>query len=194
MLYGQGPAQSRWSTRLLAYYLTFSLLLYLLALCFDGVLTGAGRHMPALQMLLYGPWGVPFGLYQWFANPLLAVAILAHRRFRRLALLLGLGALYLAASSFGIERLPDNQSYAFQDVTGFGAGFYLWLLAILLFCVGQAWWCWKARSANDMPDWHWLDVALIAALGVTLYAGAQMPSLQFDVDKVLMPPEQPQSF
>ncbi|MBC7210140.1 MAG: hypothetical protein H5U33_07240, partial [Pseudomonas sp.] len=23
---------------------------------------GAGRHMPALQMLLYGPWGIAFGL------------------------------------------------------------------------------------------------------------------------------------
>lgn len=176
-----------------AYYLTFSLALYLLGLCFDGASTSAGRHVPALQMLLYGPWGVPFGLYQWFANPLLALAVLAHRRFRRLALLLGLGALYLAASSLGIERLPDNQSYAFQDVTGFGAGFYLWLLAIVSFCLGQAWWCWKARHVDDMPAWHWLDVGLIAALAVVMYAGTQMPALHFDVDKVLMPPEQPQA-
>ncbi|MDF0730231.1 hypothetical protein P0Y43_05735 [Pseudomonas entomophila] len=171
-----------------AYYLTFSLLLYLLALAFDGALMGAGRHMPALQMLLYGPWGVAFGLHQWFANPLLALAILAHRRFRRLALALGLLALYLAASSFAIERLPDNISYAFQDVTGFGAGFYLWLAAMGVFCAGQAWWCWKARRADDMPGWGWLDVALIAALALALYAGTQMPSLRFEVDKMLMPP------
>ncbi|MCL8307707.1 hypothetical protein [Pseudomonas putida] len=176
-----------------AYYLPVSLLLYLIGLFFDGALMGASRHMPALQMLLYGPWGVPFGLYQWFANPLLVVAVLAHRRFRRLALLLGGSALYLALSSLGIERLPDNQSYAFQDVTGFGAGFYLWSLAILVFCLGQAWWCWKAWRADDMPGWHWLDVALIAAIAVTIYAGTQMPALHFDVDKVLMPPESSQS-
>ncbi len=44
-----------------------------------------------------------------------------------------------------------------------------------------------------MPAWHWLDVGLIAALAVVMYAGTQMPALHFDVDKVLMPPEQPQA-
>lgn len=175
------------------FYLSISLLLYLLALFFDGVLMSGNHHMPALQMLLYGPWGVPFGLYQWFANPLLALAILAHRRFRRLALLFGLGALYLAASSFGIERLPDNQSYEFHDFAGFGAGFYQWLVAMLVFCLGQAWHCWKARSTDDMPGWTWLDVALIAALGVAMYSATQMPSLHFEPANVLMPPEQPQT-
>ena len=154
----------------------------------------AGRHMPALQMLLYGPWGMPFGLYQWFANPLLALAVLAHRRFRRLALVAGLAALYLAASSFGIDRLPDNISYEFQDRTGFGVGFYLWLASIAVFCAGQAWHVWKARSAADMPGWRWLDVALIAALALAVYAATQMPSLRFEPGKVLMPPEQPQAF
>lgn len=176
-----------------AFYIAISLALYLLSLAFDGALMGGGRHMPALQMLLYGPWGVPFGLWQWFANPVLALAILSHRRFRRLALVLGLGALYLAASSLGIERLPDNQSYEFHDVTGFGLGFQLWLLAMLVFCAGQAWQCWKARRADEVPGWHWLDVVLIASLAVTLYAATQMPSLRFEPDKVLMPPEQPQT-
>ncbi|MCE1114837.1 MULTISPECIES: hypothetical protein [Pseudomonas] len=177
-----------------AFYLTTSLALYLLSLAFDGALTGAGRHLPALQMLLYGPWGIPFGLYQWFANPLLALAVLAHRRFRRLALACGLLALYLAASSFAVERLPDNQSYAFHDLSGFGAGFYLWLLAILVFTLGQAWWCWKAKSAADVPGWRWLDVALMAALGATFCYATQMPELQFEAHKVLMPPELPQAF
>ncbi|MBK5008071.1 hypothetical protein IAE33_000383 [Pseudomonas sp. S60] len=176
-----------------AFYLSISLLLYLAALFFDGALMAGGRHMPALQMLLYGPWGLPFGLHQWFANPLLALAILAHRRLRRFALLAGLGALYLAGTSFGIDRLPDNQSYEFHDLAGFAAGFYLWLAAIGVFCLGQAWHCMKARCAADMPGWNWADVALIAALAVTLYAATQMPSLRFEPGKVLMPPEQPQT-
>jgi hypothetical protein len=175
------------------FYLSISLLLYLLALFFNGAHMNGGHHMPALQMLLYGPWGLPFGLHQWFANPLLALAILAHRRFRRLALLAGLAAAYLAGSSFGITRLPDNQTYEFHDLSGFGAGFYLWLAAMGVFCLGQAWHCWKARSAEDMPGWNWLDVALIAALGVAVYAATQMPALQFEPGKVLMPPVQPQT-
>jgi hypothetical protein len=73
-----------------------------------------------------GPWGIAFGLYQWFANPLLGLAILARRRFRRVALGAGVIALGLALSCLGIERLPDNRSYDFLPLTGFGAGYYLW--------------------------------------------------------------------
>ena len=148
--------------------------------------------MPALQMLLYGPWGVPFGLYQWFANPLLVLAVLAHRRFRRLALLLGVCALY--------RRSVAWVSSGCRTTTAMPSGRHrlrCWLLLVepgdLVFCLGQAWWCWKARRADDMPGWHWLDVALIAAIAVTMYAGTQMPALHFDVDKVLMPPESSQS-
>ena len=163
-----------------ARYLTISLLLYLLSLCFDGARMTGGGHMPALQMLLYGAWGVPFGLFQWFANPLLALAMVCRRRFRRLGLVLGLLALYLAGTSLGIDRLPDNRSYAFLDMTGLGAGFYLWLLSMLVFCVGQGWWCWRARAAADMPRWRWYDGLLIVILGGALYVATQMPSLRFE--------------
>ncbi|WP_258197895.1 hypothetical protein [Pseudomonas capeferrum] len=173
----------------MAYYLTLSLSLFLLCLAFDGASMAGGSHMPALQMLLYGPWGMPFGLFQWFANPLLALAILAHRRFRRLSLLMGLVALYLAGSSFAIERLPDNLSYAFQTVTGVGLGFYLWSLSILSFCLGQGWWCWRARAAGDVPGWRLIDMLLIGTLGLVLYSATQMPSLRFEPGRVLMPPE-----
>lgn len=173
----------------MAYYLTLSLVLFLLCLGFDGASMAGGTHMPALQMLLYGPWGIPFGLFQWFANPLLALAILAHQRFRRLALVLGLVALYQAGSSFGIERLPDNLSYAFQDVTGLGVGFYLWLLAILSFCLGQAWWCWRARAAGEVPGWRLIDVLLIGTIALVIYSATQMPALRFDPGRVLMPAE-----
>lgn len=176
-----------------AYYLSLSLLLYLSSLFFDGALMDVGRQMPALQMLLYGPWGVAFGVYAWFANPLLALAVLAHRRFRRLALLIGAAALYLAIGSLTIERLPDNRSYAFHDITGFGLGFYLWLGSMLVFCAGQLWWWFKARRADEVPGWNWLDVVVIAALALTLYVATQLPSLRFEVDQVLMPPEPAQS-
>jgi hypothetical protein len=159
-------------------YVTFTLLLFLLCLCFDGILMGVDGHMPALQILLMGPWGIAFGQYQWFANPLLGLALLAHRRFRRLALTAGVIALGLALSCLGIERVPDNRSYNFLPLTGFGAGYYLWTLAILLFCVGQAWWCRKVRSAADVPGWRWFDGVLITVLVATIYAGTQMPSLR----------------
>ncbi len=87
-----------------AFYLSISLLLYLLALFFDSALMSGERHMPALQMLLYGPWGMPFGLYQWFANPLLALAILAHRRVLPPAPLAALWGAPLSARRFVAHR------------------------------------------------------------------------------------------
>lgn len=174
---------------LASWYLSLSLLLFLASLLFDGAHLSGGSHMPALQMLLYGPWAMPFGLFQWFANPLLALAILAHQRFRRLALLLGLAALYIALGSLSIERLPDNLSYAFHDVIALGIGFYLWALSMLAFCLGQGWWCWRARSAADVPGWRWTDIALIAALALAAYGATQMPSLRFEPGRILMPPE-----
>lgn len=164
-----------------AFYVTFTLLLFLLSLCFDGILMGVDGHMPALQIVLMGPWGIAMGLYQWFANPLLGLALLAHRRFRRLALAVGMIALGLALSCLGIERVPDNRSYDIQPLTGFGAGYYLWTLAILLFCLGQGWWCRKVRSAASMPGWRFYDLGLIAVLTATIYAGTLMPSLRVQI-------------
>ncbi|AZL70509.1 hypothetical protein [Pseudomonas oryziphila] len=160
-----------------AFYVSFTLVLFLLSLCFDGLLMGVDGHMPALQILIMGPWGIAFGVYQWFANPLLGLAILARRRFRRVALGAAVIALGLALSCLGIERLPDNRSYDFLPLTGFGAGYYLWTLAILLFCLGQAWWCRKARSAQGMPAWRWFDGLLIAVLVATIVVATNMPSL-----------------
>ncbi len=171
------------------YYLSLSLLLYLACLFCTGAHLVGGAQMPSLQMLLYGPWAMPFGLFQWFANPLFALAVLAHRRFRRLALLAGLAALYLALSGLGIERLPDNVSYAFDDVAALGLGFYLWVLALFGFSAGQGWWCWKARRAGEVPGWQWPDLALLAALALTIYTAAGMPSLQFEPGRILLPPE-----
>ncbi|WP_434728837.1 hypothetical protein [Pseudomonas soli] len=176
-----------------AFYVMFTLVLFLLCLCFDGLLMGVDGHMPALQILLMGPWGIAFGLYQWFANPLLGLAILARRRFRRVALGAGLIALGLALSCLGIERLPDNRSYDFLPLTGFGPGYYLWILAILLFCLGQGWWCRKAQTAQDMPRWRWFDVLLIAVLTSTIYVATKMPSLGVQIRSSDEPMEQVQA-
>lgn len=173
-----------------ARYLTLTLILLGVGLCLDGAHMRGGAHMPALQMLIYGPWGVPFGLTQWFANPLFALAILAHRRYRRLSLGLGLWALYLAATSITLERLPDNQSYAFHDVTHLGLGFYLWSSAMVVFCLGQGWQVWTARSRQDVPGWSWPDLVLLVAIGGLVYGATQLDSLRFDSDQVLMPPVQ----
>lgn len=164
------------------FYLSISLLFYLLALCFDAVQLSGGTAVPALLMLLQGPWGIVFGLFGWFANPLFGLALLVRRRLRWFSLLLGLWSLYLALASHGIERLPDNQSYNFHDVTGFAAGYYLWVLAIGTFCAGQAWWCSRGRGA-EVPRWSLVDGGLALLLLVVVILGLRDASLRFDIER-----------
>ncbi|MDD2060607.1 hypothetical protein N5D52_12775 [Pseudomonas sp. GD03860] len=169
-------------------YISITLLLFLSCLGFNAMyLSGEGR-LHALQALLYGPWGIVFGMYGWFANPLLGLAILLHRRWRWLSLLLGGGALVLALTSLGIERVPDNRSYDFLALEHFAPGFYLWLLSILGFCLGQAWWCRTARHGLAIPGWHWLDAVLAVVLGLVIHFAIQAPSLRFEIDRALAPP------
>lgn len=169
-------------------YVSITLALFLASLCFNAMyMTGDGR-LHALQALLYGPWGLVFGMFGWFANPLLGLAILVHRRWRWVSLVLGVGALYLALTSFGIERMPDNRSYNFVNLTHFAPGFYIWLLAIFGFCLGQAWWCRQACQGGSIPGWHWLDGTLVVVLGLVISFAIQAPSLRFEIDRALEPP------
>ena len=170
------------------FYVTLSLLLYLLALCFDAVQLSGGNVMTSLQVLLQGPWGIVFGLFGWFANPLFGLALLVRRRWRWLSLLLGLWALYLAVISHGIQRLPDNINYSFHDVTGFAAGYYLWAFGIGAFCAGQAWWCSRGRTV-EVPRWGLPDGGLAVLLLVVVMIGLRDENLRFDLDKLFdMPP------
>lgn len=169
-------------------YVSLTLALFLASLCFNAMyLSGDGR-LHALQALIYGPWGLVFGMYGWFANPLLGLAILVHRRWHRVSLVLGLAALYLALTSLGIERMPDNRSYNFVNLTHFAPGFYIWVLAIFGFCLGQAWWWREARQGEAIPGWHWLDAVLVVILGLTISFAIQAPSLRFEINRALEPP------
>lgn len=168
-------------------YVSLTLLLFLASLCFNAMyMTGDGR-LHALQALLYGPWGIAFGMFGWFANPLLGLAILLHRRWRWASLVVGVGALYLALTCFAIDRMPDNRSYNFVNLTHFAPGFYLWLLSIVGFCLGQAWWCRQARQGVPMPGWYWHDAVLAVVLGVVIHFSLQAPSLRFEINRALEP-------
>jgi len=169
-------------------YVTLSLLLYLLALCLDAVDLGGGNVVTALQALFQGPWGVVFGLFGWFANPLYGFALLLRRRVRWFSLFLGLWALYLAVTSHAIQRLPDNINYSFHDVIGFAPGYYLWALSIAAFCIGQAWWCSRGRNV-EVPRWSLPEGGLALLLLVVMVIGLRDDSLRFDFDKLFdLPP------
>lgn len=67
----------------------------------------------------------------WFANPLLAVAVVCHLACRfRLGLLFSAGALVLSLFTFRVSEVPVNEGGAKEAVVGYQAGFYLWMASI----------------------------------------------------------------
>ncbi|GGU64327.1 hypothetical protein GCM10009504_21710 [Pseudomonas laurentiana] len=149
-------------------YLTISLMLFLCSLFFDALELNTGSAFSAMHLLIAGWWGVIFELYGWFANPLFGLALLFRRRWPWLALVIALAAWGLAFSCLWISRVPDNHSYDFARVAGFGWGYYLWFAALTVFAAGQGWHCWQRRQGIEIPRWRMLDWLLLIALNATV--------------------------
>ncbi len=86
--------------------------------------------------LLFG-----FGHLAWYANWLLLVSHKMMLEEKNLldwiAPVLALAALGLALTTFSITQLPKDEAGNMSKVTGYGAGFYLWMACIVGTIVAQ---------------------------------------------------------
>lgn len=90
------------------------------------------------RVLLMGYLGVFVGVFAWFANPLMLLAVLLSMRKRSLAsMLLSVGATALALQSTMLEGVPFTESSMDPEnlnvVDRLGIGFYLWIGALAAF-------------------------------------------------------------
>lgn len=74
----------------------------------------------------------------WLANPLLLLCLifLGCKKYR-VALGLGLAAIAFALCTLTIKQMLRDEGGTMLPVTGFGAGFYLWLLSIVIPTLGS---------------------------------------------------------
>jgi len=74
----------------------------------------------------------------WLANPLLLLCLifLGCKKYR-VALVLGLAAIAFALCTLSITQMLRDEGGTMNKVTGFGVGFYLWLLSIVIPTVGS---------------------------------------------------------
>jgi hypothetical protein len=91
------------------------------------------------EILLAGLLGALVGVFAWFANPtmLLALLLAGHRK-RRTSLVLSAVSVALGLQSYMLEAVPFNESSMdpanLNLVDHLSYGFYLWMTSLLLFC------------------------------------------------------------
>lgn len=90
------------------------------------------------NILLTGFLGVLVGVFAWFANPLMLLALLLSTFKKRVAsLVLAVSSIALGLQSYMLGAVPFNESSMRPDDLNFvdylGRGFYLWMGSLVTF-------------------------------------------------------------
>lgn len=90
------------------------------------------------NILLLGALGVFVGVFAWFANPLILLALLLAKFKKRLAsIILAVSSVALGLQSYALKAVPFNESSMdsrnLQFVDHLGPGFYLWMGSLVIF-------------------------------------------------------------
>ena len=94
---------------------------------------------PAFYSLLLGPIGLFAGIFEWLANPvLLAAWVFSFAGRNKIALLLGIGASALMLAFLFRHTIMASEAPTYAKITGYGAGYWLWLTSAGLVIVSGA--------------------------------------------------------
>jgi hypothetical protein len=75
----------------------------------------------------------------WFANPLLFLSWIAVKRNNKIALKLSLASTVLILSFLLFQKVINNEAGTYAGVTGYKAGYWLWLSSALMVVLGSIW-------------------------------------------------------
>ncbi len=123
--------------------LLLSLFIYLLACATPALLFDISNNddpMIGFNLLFIGWMAVFYGQFGWFANPLLALAMLLFL-FKRwlVTLILVILTLAVAANTLTLyeQALPaDEAGTNTMELVGLGVGFYLWIASMAIIGLG----------------------------------------------------------
>jgi hypothetical protein len=92
------------------------------------------------QILLTGLFGAFVGVFAWFANPLMLLALALSRFNKRFAsILIAVSAIALGLQSYALRAVPFNESSMdagnLNVVDYLGLGFYLWMASLVVFAL-----------------------------------------------------------
>jgi hypothetical protein len=103
------------------------------------------------SILLIGVMGIAVGVFAWFANPLMVLALLLSKFKKRLASqIFSVASIALGLQSYSLKAVPFNESSMAPSnmnyVDHLGLGFYLWMASLVAFTAS----CFlKKENSND---------------------------------------------
>ena len=105
------------------------------------------------HILLMGPLGVFLGMFAWFANPLMLLALLLSTfRKRRTSMAIAVAAIALGLQAYAFRAVPFSEASMdpsnLNHVDHLGYGFYLWMAALVAFAAS----CFATRRSPYLPS------------------------------------------
>lgn len=125
-----------------------SLTLYVLSLALPGFYLGETRRpVWGVYLLMNGWLGILAGYLAWYANPFYWWTLAKALFFAKHHYYAALFALVLALSFLRQDRVMQSMAPTYEDITGYGWGYALWILSIGILAMGQMFlsWRWKPR-------------------------------------------------
>ena len=117
------------------YLIAVDILLFVLSLFFPVFLFATHEPVMGHIVLVWGWWGMIMLHFGWVANMLLIAGIVLLLKDKvQLARWMSIGATLLALESFAVKEWWFNEGSG-TEVTGFGAGFYLWISAMVFLLI-----------------------------------------------------------
>jgi hypothetical protein len=139
------PGASNWSRlRIVAWvFIACSVLVFVISLTQVGFTIDRrdpAGWSPSLLLLLIGWLGVFVGFPAWLANPALMLAWLLafFRSARTAAFVCSLAAVVLALSFLLHKEILSDEAGNRSKITGYGAGYWLWVASTVLAAIGCA--------------------------------------------------------
>ncbi len=90
------------------------------------------------HILLLGFLGIFIGMFAWYANPLMFLALMLSKFKKRLAaMIFSISSIVLGLQSYALKAIPFNESTMdsrnLNFVDHLGCGFYLWMSSLIVF-------------------------------------------------------------
>jgi hypothetical protein len=107
--------------------------------CYNIEAHNPNASSPGLYLLLIGPIGVFYGIFEWLANPvLLAAWVFSFAGKNKFALLLGIVASALMVVFLFRHTIVASEAPTYAKIIGYGVGYWLWLTSAWLVIMSGA--------------------------------------------------------
>jgi hypothetical protein len=112
------------------------LITYVISLLLPGIIFQDGTITYGYTILLTGGLGFLVGIFAWYANPLLLLALIRLKKETAKSLFVtAVFAFVLGLSALIVHDIPKNEAGGKEFIDHLGIGYYVWMVSLGIFVV-----------------------------------------------------------